>query len=150
MRNSKKLIITALAVILLLGATPLAAQLAGTWAGTGRGSCCPHPGVTIYPWQEWKGEIPNSEDVFTGEWWDSNGNQGIFKGEIDWPSITVAVAKGSWYWYDPTGPAKPVYGGDFEMKFYPMASIPPYCNGTWTSIWPSPGLPGTMRGRKVD
>ena len=148
MHNSKKLILAALAVVLLLGAAPLAAQIAGTWEGTGRGSCYPHPSTVIYPWQTWVGEIPNSEDVFSGEWRDSEGNHGIFKGEIEWTSVIVAICNGSWYWFDPTGPShEPVYGGDFEMKFYVLEEI---CEGTWTSIWPSPGMPGTMRGWKID
>jgi hypothetical protein len=147
MKGSKALLIT-LVLVLALGATPAFAQIAGTWEGTGRGSCSPHPGVLIYPWQTWKGEIPSTEDVFSGEWWDSDGNHGIFKGEIDWVSITVAICKGRWYWYDPTGPsAEPIYGGDFEMKFYVFEE---YCEGIWTSIWPSPSEQGTMRGRKVE
>ena len=147
MSNSKKILLTGLAVILLLGATPLAAQIAGTWEGTGTSCCCPHPGTIIYPWQKWVGEIPNSEDVFTGEWKDSLDNRGTFKGEILWISTTVAIARGSWYWFDPTGPShEPVYGGDFEMKFYVYERE---CTGTWTSIWPSPCEQGTMRGRKV-
>jgi hypothetical protein len=145
MSNSKKLII-ALAVILALGATPLAAQIAGTWEGTGRGSCYPHPGTVIYPWQNWTGEIPLTQDVFSGEWWDANDNHGIFKGEIEWTSVIVAICNGSWYWFDPTGTAEPVYGGDFEMKFYVCERT---CTGTWTSIWPSPE-PGTMKGWKVE
>ena len=144
MSNSKKLLIT-LAVILLIGATPLAAQIAGTWEGTGKGAAYPPCHLPIYPWQKWVGEIPNSQDVFTGEWWDSDGNNGIFKGEIEWTSITVALCKGKWYWFDPTGPdLQPIYGGDFEMKFYVYEKE---CAGTWTSIWPSEH--GTMRGRKV-
>jgi hypothetical protein len=154
MRIYKKLILTALVVVVLLGATPLAAQLYGTWAGTGEGCCYPGPGVVIYPWQTWKGEvyISSYQDVpiFEGEWWDADGNHGTFKGKPI-PSIPeIAVFRGEWTWFDPTGTsARPRYGGDFEMIFYFMSSHP-YCEGTWTSIWPSPGLPGTMKGEKVD
>jgi len=148
MHKTKKTILIALAVILLLGATPAFAQLAGTWVGKGAGSCCPYPGTTIYPWQEWKGEIPDSQDAFKGKWCDEQGNKGIFKGEIDWISITEAVCKGSWYWYDPAGiSAKPVYGGDFKMTFYVFGGD---CKGKWTSIWPSPSAVGTMKGYKVE
>jgi len=148
MSNSKKLLIAALAVIFLIGATPLAAQIAGTWEGTGRGCCYPRLSTVIYPWQEWKGEIPNSQDVFYGEWWDADGNHGTFKGAVEFSVIPeLAYAEGEWTWYDPTGPShEPLYGGDFEMTLYILEGI---CEGTWTSIWPSPGLLGTMRGRKV-
>jgi len=147
MHNSKKLILAVLAVILLLGATPAFAQLAGTWEGIGRGEAYPPCHLPIYPWQKWIGEIPLTQDVFTGEWWDADCNHGIFKGEIEWTSITVAISKGKWYWYDPTGTdPQPVYGGDFEMKFYVYEEE---CAGIWTSIWPSPSDPGTMRGWKV-
>ena len=147
MLNSKKIILAALAVILLLGATPAFAQLAGTWAGTGTGAAYPPCHPPIYPWQNWKGEIPLTQDIFTGDWYDADGNNGIFKGEIEWVSITVALCKGRWYWFDPTGPShEPIYGGDFEMKFYVLEE---YCEGKWTSIWPSPSDHGTMRGRKV-
>jgi len=148
MSNFKKLLLTALAVTLLLGATPLAAQIAGTWEGTGRGCCYPRLSTVIYPWQEWKGEIPNSEDAFSGEWWDADDNHGTFESEIVWVSVTLAIARGSWYWFDPTGPShEPVYGGDFEMKFYVYERE---CTGTWTTIWPSPSELGTMRGWKVE
>ncbi len=149
MHNSKKLILAVLAVILLLGATPAFAQLAGTWEGTGTGCCSPHPGTVIYPWQTWKGEIPNSQDVFIGEWWDADDNHGTFKGEVEFSVIPeLAYAEGEWTWYDPTGPSnEPVYGGDFEMTFYILEKR---CEGIWTSIWPSPSEQGTMRGRKVE
>ncbi|TET23355.1 MAG: hypothetical protein E3J71_03055 [Candidatus Stahlbacteria bacterium] len=149
MSNSKKILIAALAVIFLAGATPIAAQIAGTWEGTGRGCCYPRLSTVIYPWQEWKGEIPNSQDVFTGEWWDADGNHGTFKGAVEFSVIPeLAYAEGEWTWYDPTGPShEPLYGGDFEMTFYILEGR---CEGTWTSIWPSPSDHGTMRGRKID
>ena len=149
MHNSKKLLLAVLAVILLLGATPAFAQLAGTWEGIGRGEAYPPCHPPINPWQTWKGEIPLTQDVFTGEWWDADCNHGTFKGVVEFSPIPeLAYAEGEWTWYDPTGPSnEPVYGGDFEMTFYILEEI---CEGTWTSIWPSPGLPGTMRGRKVE
>ncbi len=148
MSTPKKILLTGLAVILLLGATPIAAQIAGTWEGTGEGCCCPRLSTVIYPWQNWIGAIPLTQDVFTGEWWDADCNHGIFKGEILWISTDVAISNGRWYWYDPTGSdPQPVYGGDFEMKFYVYERE---CTGTWTSIWPSPCEQGTMRGWKVE
>jgi hypothetical protein len=148
MRNIKKTILVVLTATLLLGATPAFAQLAGTWVGTGTGNAYPRSGVVIYPWQDWKGEIPNSEDVFTGEWYDSLGNYGIFKGKAEWIDDETAIAKGAWYWYDPLGPSnQPKYGGDFEMTFYVGDEI---CDGIWTTIWPSTGAQGTMEGWKVE
>ena len=145
MKLSKTIIIT---LVLVIGATSAFAQLAGVWEGTGTGNAYPYPGVVIYPWQTWKGEIPLTQDVFTGEWYDDLGNHGIFKGVVEFSSIPeIAYAKGAWYWYDPTGPAnQPVYGGKFEMTFWFLEER---CEGTWNSIWPSPGPPGTMTGWKV-
>lgn len=143
----RKILLTAVAVTVMLGATPLFAQLAGVWEGTGTGNAYPHPGVVIYPWQNWQGEIPATQDVFTGEWYDSLGNHGIFKGEVEFSPIPeIAYAKGSWYWYDPTGTADPVYGGDFEMTFWFLNER---CNGIWNTIWPSSSDRGTMKGYKV-
>lgn len=146
MLKSKALML-ALAITVLAGAGPLVAQLPGTWAGEGTGYCYPEPGVAIYPWQNWKGEIPFTQDVFKGEWTDADGNQGTFEGKPV-PSIPeIAVFEGFWTWESPDGISR---GGEFEMTFYFMSSEPPYCEGTWTSIWPSPGLPGTMKGWKVE
>lgn len=143
-----KIVAMAAVLVLALGATSAFAQLAGIWEGTGTGNAYPHPGVVIYPWQNWKGEIPNSQDVFTGEWYDANGNHGIFKGEVEFSPIPeIAYAKGAWYWYDPLGPStQPVYGGDFEMTFYYLDGR---CNGIWNTIWPSTSAQGTMKGWKV-
>jgi hypothetical protein len=147
MRNPKKIIFTALAVMLLVGATPAFAQIAGNWEGTGSGCCYPYEGIAIYPWQSWQGEIPNAQNVFNGEWSDESGNQGTFRSRILWISVTTAIASGSWYWYDPAGAADPVYGGDFKMKFQTSSEG---CSGTWTTIWPSPSEVGTMIGWRAD
>lgn len=146
MKLSKTILV---ALILAIGATSAFAQLSGTWKGTGTGFCYPRNSVVIYPWHEWKGEIPNSQDVFEGEWWDHLGNHGTFKGEVEFSPIPeIATAKGSWYWYDPLGPAsRPKYGGDFEMTFWFLEGK---CEGTWTTIWPSPGAIGTMEGERVE
>lgn len=147
MHHSKKPMIIILAAALLIAAAPMAAQIAGNWEGTGTGSCYPANGIIIYPWQTWQGEIPNAQNVFKGEWQGSDGNHGIFKSKILWISVTTAIATGSWYWYDPTGAAEPVYGGDFKMKFEYASDA---CTGTWTTIWPSSSNVGTMTAWKVN
>lgn len=148
-----KIVLVALAVIFLAGATPAFAQLLGTWEGTGRGNCYPHPGVVIYPWSVWEGEVYISPDqeapIFEGEWYDEPGNCGTFKGNV-LPTGTEdqRVCFGEWTWYDPTSDSsEPVYGGDFRMTFYLEEGS---CSGTWTTIWISSSDRGTMRGRKVD
>lgn len=147
MKLSKTIALT-LVLIAALGATSAFAQLAGTWAGTGEGCCYPRNNLLIYPWQNWKGEIPNSLNAFEGEWCDADGNYGIFKG-TPVPSIPeIAVFRGEWFWYDPLGTDEPVYGGDFEMIFYFMEKL--YCEGTWDTKWPSPCPRGTMEGEKVE
>lgn len=144
----RKVIVSAIALALILGASPALAQVAGTWVGTGDGKAYPHPGVIIHPWQQWKGEIPDAQDVFSGEWSDEDGNYGIFKGSPV-PSIPeVVVFRGEWYWYDPDGFSdQPVLGGDFEMIFHFMDEY--WCEGTWTSVWISSSSDkGTMKGWK--
>lgn len=141
----RKLLLVALAATLIIGATPALAQLSGTWAGTGKGAAYPPSGEIIYPWQNWQGEIPNSEDSFSGEWWDADGNHGKFYGKLA-PYCTpeTIVFKGYWTWETMAGIVK---AGEFVMDFYFLED---YCEGTWTSIWPSPGIPGTMKGKKVN
>jgi hypothetical protein len=142
----KILAITALA--LLLVSTSLSAGLYGVWEGKGSGNCYPHPGVVIYPWQQWKGSVYDSPDgdaiLFTGEWYDANGNTGIFKGKVEYSPIPeLAIANGAWYWYDPTGISDPVYGGDFKMNFRYLDGK---CEGNWKTIWPSTSAVGSMKG----
>lgn len=152
--NNKKMAALAIAVFLLLGITPIYAQIAGTWAGTGEGWCpfpVPYPNEYMKPWQNWKGSIPNTQNVFSGEWYDGDGNQGTFKSEILFVTEEEAYAGGDWYWidnrFDP-----PVYRwmGPFSMKF----KYPPYgrihCYGEWQGHIPSGIYSGTMKGRKVD
>jgi len=80
----RKLLLTALGAAILFGAAPALAQLYGTWAGEGDGYCYPRPGVVIYPWQTWKGVIPDPTSTdkmtFKGEWFDEKGNHGTFLG----------------------------------------------------------------------
>jgi hypothetical protein len=146
----RKIIHVAFVALFLLSATPAFAQLYGTWAGSGDGYCFPPDTKIIYPWQNWKGTIPDPSSgakfKFTGEWYDELGNSGRFVGSPV-PSIPEVTAfRGTWYWYDPSGASDPVYGGDFEMIFYFMKG---YCKGTWTTIWPTPYKVGTMKGERV-
>ncbi len=147
MHKTKKIIVAILAVVILLAATPAFGQIAGTWAGVGKGSCCPYPGTVIYPWQEWKGFIPDSEDVFYGKWCDVDGNHGEFKGKlVPSPIPEERRFQGEWTWYDPAS-IVPVVGGKFEMTFYIYSKE---CKGVWKTHWPSTSAVGTMKGKKVD
>ena len=149
----RKSLFAAITVILLVGAVPAFAQLYGTWAGNGKGCCCPHPGVVIYPWQNWEGEVYISSDqdapIFEGKWWDEDGSYGYFKGNIYFPPIEEqAIAEGEWTWYDPDGTsAEPVIGGKFKMTF---AFLEGYCKGTWDTKWISFCQRGTMEGKKIE
>jgi hypothetical protein len=156
MRNLKKTMLVIAATCILLGATPAFAQLLGAWEGDGLGSCVPHPGMTIYPWSVWTGEVFESPDedivLFEGKWEDELGYHGIFKGRmLPFGTPTQSFFRGQWFWYDPTiNTTEPVFGGKFNMTFTITETDPPTCNGTWTTIWPSPGIVGTMEGYKVD
>lgn len=153
MHKTKKIIPGALAVTLLLGATPVAAELYGTWGGTGNGECYPHSDVVIFPWSVWKGDVYISPEqdapIFEGEWYDETGNYGTFKGNVYFPPIEeIAIAEGEWTWYDPESDSnKPVVGGKFKMTFCFLVG---YCNGIWNTHWPSPSEVGTMTGKKLD
>lgn len=150
--NLKRTLI-ALAAITLVASTPLAADLWGTWAGTGEGNCYPYPEVVIYPWQTWEGKVYTSPDqdapIFEGEWYDEIGNHGTFKGNIYYPPVEEeAIAEGEWTWYDPDGVStKPTIGGKFKMTFYFLED---YCAGSWETIWPSTSAVGSMEGTDQD
>jgi len=143
MRYVKILLLILIPVAFCIAASPIN-PLVGTWAGEGRGDAHP-PGTTIYPWQYWKGEIPNDGRTFRGEWRDEKRNHGEFKGEIVWISLTTATAKGEWTWDNPHGVS--VVAGKFKMTFYVYDKK---CKGEWTSIYPSSSAVGAMWGRKVD
>jgi hypothetical protein len=143
----RRIILATTALVLLVAATPIAAQLAGTWVGTGTGNAYPSSGVVIYPWQEWKGEIPDAEDVFVGEWQDSLGNHGTFKGApVPSPIPEERCFDGEWTWYSPESDI-PIVGGKFKITFWFLEG---YCNGNWTTIWLSTSDRTTMIGWKVD
>ncbi len=145
MRCFSKISMASLAMIVIVAAAPLAAQVAGAWGGVGDGEAYPPTGDIIYPWQNWTGEIPTDEETFSGSWWDADGSHGTFYG-VQGPSISpvIAVFSGTWTWENSDEIVK---GGEFTMNFYLLYGT---CSGTWTSVWPSPGTPGTMKGEKLD
>jgi hypothetical protein len=148
MSDYKKLLITALAVILLAGATPLAAELDGTWEGNGEGSCETPTGIIIYPWETWYGDVLNG--AFDGNWEDPDGNYGTFHGgiiffyiSVEPPSYTMAHCEGTWTWMSPDG-LEPIEMGGFSMEFNLGLEI---CDGEW---WPYSGAEGgTMWGWRI-
>ncbi|TKJ43650.1 hypothetical protein CEE36_02910 [candidate division TA06 bacterium B3_TA06] len=140
MSNSKKLMLTALAVIFLIGATPLFADLDGIWEGYGEGSCETPAGTIIYPWQTWNGTV-DEYGYFSGEWEDSDGNQGTFEGCM--ASLNPPVCPGVWTWRDDSS-LEPIEMGLFQMVFYEVQGT---CNGEW---WPYSGAQGgTMWGWSI-
>ncbi|TKJ43651.1 hypothetical protein CEE36_02915 [candidate division TA06 bacterium B3_TA06] len=149
MSNPKKILIAALAVIFLAGATPLLAQLNGTWAGEGEGVCSPPPPIPtdfpIYAWQNWKGLVEDNE-VFYGEWYDNRCNNGTFKGEIVFVTPEDAYCEGEWHWFDERyDPPRVYYMGPFSMKFKLEEAI---CYGEWRTYYSNES--GTMKGEKID
>ncbi|MBN2379650.1 hypothetical protein JXM67_07610 [candidate division WOR-3 bacterium] len=154
MRRTQKIILVALTMILLLGATPVFTEIEGKWKGTGTGNCHPHPGMIIFPWSVWEGKVYVSEDenitILEGEWKDELGNHGTFQGRFLLVSSSPdeRICTGRWTWFDPTvNTAEPVFGGKFRMVFHPEEAV---CEGNWTSIWVSSGAIGTMEGQKVN
>jgi hypothetical protein len=151
MSNMKKIVLGGLAVILLAGATPAFAQVAGTWAGTGEGACSPPPTIVtadfpIYAWQQWIGEIPDSEDKFYGTWEDETGNYGRFKGMITFGTPTEVACQGSWTWFNTkVDPPREYYMGTFWMRFHKEKLT---CFGEWSTYFGNEG--GTMEGGMVD
>lgn len=143
MSNPKKILLTGLVVIFLVGTTPLAAQLDGFWAGTGTGCCHPEGTIiTIYPWQTWDGFVVNHE-VFYGEWEDSLGHHGTFEGRVVQIDPTYAVFEGTWRWTDPTILIIPPVIGEFHMDFDILGRV---CKGEWFYHEDY----GTMEGQKLE
>jgi len=149
MSNSKKLLIAAFAVIFLIGATPLFAELDGIWEGYGEGSCYAPDGTLIYPWQNWIGDVLNG--TFEGVWEDSDGNYGDFHGgiisfyiSVEPPSHTFAHCEGTWTWVSSEGTI-PIEMGPFSMEFNLDLET---CDGEWWS-YSGPGLGGHMWGERI-
>jgi len=147
MSNSKKLLIAALAVIFLAGATPALADLDGVWEGYGNGSCYTPNNTLIYPWQIWNGSLESW--LFTGQWQDLDGSSGDFYGSItcfftpEPPTYTFAGCEGTWTWIDPSG-LEPIELGSFWMTFNVDLDT---CWGEW---WPYSGAEGgTMWGWRI-
>lgn len=150
MKRSKALMVFLVAVV-AIAATPLMAQsLPGVWKGTGDGVCpppfpTPLP-VMMNPWENWKGEIPNTGTAFKGTWYDSPGYYGNFHGDILLSTPTYAVCNGEWSVTNPyTIPPTEVVMGNFTMRFY-YATLT--CKGEWYSS--SNVYHGTMKGEKVE
>lgn len=147
----RKILMTALAVIVALSAAPLSAQVAGTWMGEGKGVCSPPPfwptDIPIYAWQKWTGEIPDSENSFKGEWHDETGKFGHFSGKIIAESINEVYCEGKWTWvYGPdTDPPQEYVMGPFKMWFHKEKLI---CHGEWSTSYSNEG--GKMWGGMVD
>ncbi len=147
MINTKKIVFSLIAMGLLLGATPAFGQFVGMWLGDGSGSCSPAPGIVIYPWQDWRGSISESEDIFKGEWRDKAGNHGTFYGKPTLSSSQERCFEGEWTWYDPFAPSsKPVVGGKFLITFNRFKE----CKGTWKTHWISSSSVGNIKGYKLN
>lgn len=149
MHNMKKLILGALTLVLLLGATPAVAQLAGTWEGTGTGSCpnpFPTPPESICPWQTWRGEVSEDDQTFSGTWRDYPGSHGTFRGEATLSTPEEVVFVGTWtaIYDDPSGLSVILNMGTFTMHFRYTSRE---CEGRWWTY--DNEHDGTMRGRKV-
>jgi hypothetical protein len=148
MSNSKKLLIAALAVILAVGATPLFAELEGTWAGDGRGFIVDPSGIpsdTVYVWQHWEGTVRDGD--FWGEWSDADGHHGKFKGGIILMSITEAYCEGEWLWIDDSvEPPVIRLRGSFDMIFR-YRDDDETCSGNW---YYNNVQHGNMRGRRIE
>jgi hypothetical protein len=149
MRNYKKLILSVVSAALLLGATPLLAELEGNWAGDGEGFFVYPPGAivqdTVYAWQSWQGTV--EDGTFWGTWYDAEGHAGNFKGSIILMSLTSAYCEGTWTWVDTSADPPIVKArGPFNMTFY-YQDDDETCSGNWAynNIYD-----GTMQGSRVD
>lgn len=145
----RRIILATMAVAFLIAATPAMAQLGGTWAGEGEGACSPPVGTIdfpIYAWQTWKGDIPDSEDEFYGEWYDEDGNYGNFKARMTFSTPEEVACFGKWTWFDTSvRPPREYLMGTFWMRFHKEALT---CFGEWESEYS--GESGTMTGEKVN
>ncbi|MBN2379649.1 hypothetical protein JXM67_07605 [candidate division WOR-3 bacterium] len=150
MRNIKKLILGFLTLLILLGASPALAQLAGTWEGAGTGNCpnpFPTPPESMCPWHRWTGEISDEENAFKGEWRDYIGFRGTFRGRLILSTPEYAVCRGEWTAIDDSvDPPIVLVMGVFQMNFYYESET---CRGKWW-LYDSDQFHGTMEGRKID
>jgi hypothetical protein len=155
MRSFTKLVLITLAVVLLLGASPVFAQPVGTWDGTGEGWCpfpVPYPSEYMKPWQIWKGRLepdPNQVGyVFFGDWYDASGERGSFKGRAILETPTEIYVEGDWYWIDDRfDPPQYHLMGPFSMKFRRDGRS---CKGKWQAHLPFGIYSGTMEGSWVE
>jgi hypothetical protein len=133
---------TTLAIVvagLVLAATPAFAVLDGVWQGSGDGKCIISSSMVIYPWENWKGNVQNG--LFLGEWSDSKGNHGEFKGALVSIGLTTARFEGEWYWIDGT---KYNLMGNFIMNFNFVKET---CKGEWQRYLSSEH--GSMKGKRI-
>jgi hypothetical protein len=143
----RKILLAVLAAVLVIGAVPLTAQIAGPWEGTGTGICqppFPSPSKAMGPWREWSGEIPDDEATLSGQWHDAWGFQGSFYAESTIGTPTEAVFTGTWNVFAPDGTVYEM--GTFYMHF-PYAGRA--CHGEWW-IYAEDNPKGTMTGWRVN
>lgn len=144
----RKLLLSALAAMLIIGATPAFAQIAGPWEGTGTGICqppFPSPSKAMGPWRVWTGEIPDDESTFSGDWHDDWGFHGTFYGENIAGTPDEAIFTGTWTVIDDN--SGDIYEmGTFYMHF-PYAGKA--CHGEWW-IYTAAAPRGTMTGWRTD
>jgi hypothetical protein len=137
--------------MVFVAATPLTAQIGGTWKGTGTGNCpnpFPTPPESILPWRIWKGEIPDDEGIFKGTWKDPLGSHGTFKGKamLGTPEEVVFVGTWSAIYDDPSGLSQIIEMGTFRMTFHREELT---CHGRWRSYYGAI-FNGTMEGGMVN
>jgi hypothetical protein len=140
-----KRILIAVVAIVMLGTTPILAELDGKWKGEGDGiwiHSSPSGIAVLHPWQNWEGIVKNGS--FTGTWSDAAGYTGGFQGSVTAISLTTALVQGTWSWYDISGI---MLVGPFQMKFNYIDEV---CKGTWTSYDAKSAEPlGTMWGERA-
>ncbi len=146
----RKLLLIALSAAVVSGATPALAQIAGSWEGTGTGSCpnpTSNPVETMRPWNIWSGEIPDDESTFSGEWHDPAGVHGTFTGEATFATPEEVVFTGTWNAIDDLVDPPVIYEmGTFYMHFPYTARA---CHGEWVT-YDSDIPQGTMTGHRTD
>lgn len=144
----RKLFLIALSSPVVSGATPALTQIAGSWEGTGTGSCPPpfsSPSRAINPWLDWRGVTSTDEDVFSGKWQDALGFYGTFCGETTIGNPEEVCFTGIiWTVIDPYGNVYEM--GTFHMHFPYTSRV---CHGEWVT-YDSDMYQGKMTGQRVD